>query len=701
MRAFFLITSIVITASCSSLAANELVSQDCSSLPRGLAPSEIGMPLPHTDDPTPPPDEPVRTIAEWEEVEAILFRWGDHNYLLSQIIDYVVDVTRAYIVVSSMSQASSCQSYLLTQGVSPIDSVEFLVQATNSVWIRDYAPWWLWRLDSWDLAMYEWDYNRPRPLDDVIPEWLSQLWGIEYYGIDLTHTGGNWLIDGQGNAYCSELILAENWGLTAQGVNGIFHHYCDIDTLPLTPMFFGIDHLNMSAKLLNDHTVLVNEFPSGSPYNAAMEATAEMFSSMTNMNGTPFKVIRIPTPNWSYSPYTYCNTLIVQNKVLVPTYNMPSYDDGALEIFRENMPGYEVHGINCSSIISLSGAINCITSNVPHPSLIHIQHAPLSNTLNTTEPYTVSAEIVSLGNLNPDSMQVIWRNSVNQQWSTITLNNTAGSTFEADIPPCPGGYVDYFIYAKNYEGNWTTAPRYGPEAHYTFHAGAFPLQVTVTPQNPPIIIPAGGGSFDCVLEVENNGTYDIAGEIWIEVDLPAGGTYLITKRDNFSIAANSVLSRLLTQVIPGYAPPGYYTYRCRIGDYPDQIYTEDDFIIEKRAGNALRTCFVQWSLRGWGNAVDHSDEDAIVISDGGIIVDTYPNPFNPVTSFFYTLPVKSIVNLSIYNISGRRIATLINGWREAGRHGVSFNASDLPSGIYLYEIRVGGLVNHGKILLMK
>jgi hypothetical protein len=78
-----------------------------------------------------------------------------------------------------------------------------------------------------------------------------------------------------------------------------------------------------------------------------------------------------------------------------------------------------------------------------------------------------------------------------------------------------------------------------------------------------------------------------------------------------------------------------------------------------------------------------------------------PNPFNPSTTLRFDLPVGSHVNLQIFDISGRLVETLVNGQREAGQHEVTFDASKLASGMYLYRISAGEYQASGKMVLVK
>lgn len=79
----------------------------------------------------------------------------------------------------------------------------------------------------------------------------------------------------------------------------------------------------------------------------------------------------------------------------------------------------------------------------------------------------------------------------------------------------------------------------------------------------------------------------------------------------------------------------------------------------------------------------------------------YPNPFNPTTTISYELKEDAEVILSIWNIVGQRVTTLVDGMVEAGEHTATWNASDMPSGLYIAQLEVGGQVFIRKMTLIK
>jgi hypothetical protein len=84
----------------------------------------------------------------------------------------------------------------------------------------------------------------------------------------------------------------------------------------------------------------------------------------------------------------------------------------------------------------------------------------------------------------------------------------------------------------------------------------------------------------------------------------------------------------------------------------------------------------------------------------------YPNPFNPTTRIDYALPHASHVRLTVYNVLGQLVATLVDEERQAGRFaiewsGVGMNGNNLSSGVYLYTLAAGDVAQTKKLILMK
>ena len=83
------------------------------------------------------------------------------------------------------------------------------------------------------------------------------------------------------------------------------------------------------------------------------------------------------------------------------------------------------------------------------------------------------------------------------------------------------------------------------------------------------------------------------------------------------------------------------------------------------------------------------------------ISEAYPNPFNPVTSFSYSIPEDGMVNVSIYDVSGRQVAELVDGYQSAGSYPVLWDANELSSGVYIIKMLSGDHTAIQKIMLIK
>lgn len=111
--------------------------------------------------------------------------------------------------------------------------------------------------------------------------------------------------------------------------------------------------------------------------------------------------------------------------------------------------------------------------------------------------------------------------------------------------------------------------------------------------------------------------------------------------------------------------------------------------------------WANYNPQGFATAIDEHDGEDFSVPSTFTLHQNYPNPFNPSTIIAYTLPQGSLVTLRIYDMLGREIRTLVDGFRNAGTHKVSFEAGGLPSGMYLYRLTTDHTSEIRKMMLLK
>ncbi len=161
------------------------------------------------------------------------------------------------------------------------------------------------------------------------------------------------------------------------------------------------------------------------------------------------------------------------------------------------------------------------------------------------------------------------------------------------------------------------------------------------------------------------------------------------------------------------------------GDYywlsrGNNIYGSSDFGATWTAGGYTGTqalwgtsittgspCLAGWSVGATGTVVELNGVPVAVndptsnIPTAYKLEQNYPNPFNPTTSITFAMPVAGNVELKVYDLLGKEVASLVSGNLTAGTHVVPFDASVLASGVYIYKITAGSFIDSKKMVLIK
>lgn len=469
-------------------------------LPHVLAPHEQGSIGPYRDSRPAasrgislPPPFPVRTMGEWEEVESLVISWASFPGILKQIVRHAVEECRVIIACEDQGQV---QDYLLNEEYGgPIDdltNVTYLVTDINSIWVRDFMAESIYANEVDSLLLLDWIYNRPRPADDVLSDMVGAAEGLVVYSTttaphDLVHTGGNFMCDGAGTAFSSELVIEENgpggeFNQTARdeaGIDAVMQQFMGVDRyVKMTALpFDGINHIDMHMKLLDEETLLVGEFPIGVSDGPQLELNlAGIMADEVSHFGDPYRLVRIPmpsSPSGNFPPAasyrTYTNNVFINGTVLVPMYRA-EYDTVALRILREQLPGYEVVGIDCDSeqnIIAQSGAIHCITKTIGVRDPLLIRHQRLMDTGNTVDPYVVDAYIRHRSGI-ADAM-LYWSLSPAGPFTSVPMSDVGSGFWRGSIPAQPAGsLVHYYVEGRSNSGKVQVRPIVAPGGWWRF-----------------------------------------------------------------------------------------------------------------------------------------------------------------------------------------------------------------------------------------
>lgn len=427
----------------------------------------------------PPPLAPIRNCAEWEPITGVLVRYplGLPYNLLRDMDDHLT----LHVIVSSSQQATA-ESNLTSNGVD-MAKVQFLVAPNNSIWTRDYGPWFVFDGEE-NLAIIDHTYNRPaRPQDNLIPIVFANQQGFPVYSHDMYHTGGNYMTDGAHISCSTRLVydeaLAAN-GMSQAQVDQLMSDYYGIESYEVLEYIEsgGIHHIDTWGKFLDEQTVLVKDvWPTHGTYNT-LNQRATLLSSLQSSTGRNYDVRRIYCYNiGGNSPASYTNSLLANERVYVPLFGNATYDADAIAVYQEAMPGFEVLGYTYSGGGGNSGwlsddALHCRTKGVMDPGMLRVVHAPIVDPQSGAVPVLASAHPYSGFPITEAS--VFWRQN-GGNWSEEVMTPTGGENWIATIPsPDISSTTEYYVHFADASGRSAGMPRSEPAGWYTFEQSADP-----------------------------------------------------------------------------------------------------------------------------------------------------------------------------------------------------------------------------------
>ncbi len=218
----------------------------------------------------------------------------------------------------------------------------------------------------------------------------------------------------------------------------------------------------------------------------------------------------------------------------------------------------------------------------------------------------------------------------------------------------------------------------------------------------PVTIPPGGGPFSFEVRLTNTTASIQTVDVWVSADLSNGlerdvvaGPRTITMPPGFDGTGQ------VTLTVPSIAPAGVSTGVVKVGDFPGGPTDAARFTITKESSltAVATTGSDEWQVEAFDFAVEEGE--AAARTDETVSLAAYPTPFAAQTTVRYALGETGAVRLAVYDVLGREVAVLTDGQAEAGAHEAVFDASELPSGVYLVRLEAASTVQTTSVTLLR
>ncbi|TKJ36545.1 hypothetical protein CEE37_15085 [candidate division LCP-89 bacterium B3_LCP] len=335
---------------------------------------------------------------------------------------------------------------------------------------------------------------------------------------------------------------------------------------------------------------------------------------------------------------------------------------------------------------------------------------------------------------------------------TITPNNAAPGACLSEITPSMAKLVNdtcHIMYVLDRdagtvvqtEGSWTLndvvyhqvpvgdipatplVPQFPEPGSYPFHGYGIPppnmfVEVTYVSGSP---VPASGGNLYYAIWGENQAGQPLDYDIWIDKIYQPGQpdstvTTLILREITNYLPGWQINRPDAWFPVPGDWPGGEYAFQIYTGWHPEYTVWHNDMMYWVKDGPVDSDFDFEANLPL--NAPDPFEQIAITQVDYTVpeqfeVTGVYPNPFNATTVLSFSMRVASLVTLDIFDVNGRNVGASLRAcpgshrglplqsWYPPGTHQITFDGTDLPSGMYIYRITAGEFTVSGKMVLMK
>jgi agmatine deiminase len=439
---------------------------------------------------TPAQTSGPEVIAEWEPALGTIISWP--LGIPRSLVEALAEHEQLYVLVRSASHEQQARQTLTAWGLD-MGRVELIMTSVQTHWPRDWGPHQAfneagdWTIVDHIFEGYPWVGPDCVPItspggyvgDNAVNGELATYFGAPLAPFPGYLTGGNFLVDGRGGAFSTCAMVGENQQIYTEA------EFLDLAETQLGITNYGIvnntedngiQHIDCWLKVLDEETLLVKRAPTWHQEYPRIEGNLAMIAGMTNAHGRPWNIIRIDCmPYEDYDIAAYCNSLIINDRIYVPMFDIPA-DLDALETFRQAMPGYEVIGFPWEGGGGgwyYYDALHCRTRALFDRDMLRVKANPIDPRPAPAASYEVTAYVEAKSGAELAGQPVLrYRAAHEETWSTLPMTTTGdANVYGASIPASdarPDVEIQYYIDALDEDGRAETSPPTAPVDFLTF-----------------------------------------------------------------------------------------------------------------------------------------------------------------------------------------------------------------------------------------
>lgn len=451
----------------------------------------------------------ARMPGEFEESQAVAIAWpydwngsamvldvtSEYADVWADMADAIQKECTVWIRIEAAADSTPIKTFMSGKS-KPLANYKFWITAGDAFWMRDYGPLGFYYGANDDLGFLDINYYPGRDLDDVFPEYLATQKGYLHVRTNLYAEGGNFLTDGFGNTFHSDVIESVN--MTAQPKHGAWTLQQVKDTVKYvfaSPNVTvnkslecdgGTGHNDMYMKLVDENTYAIMEYPATvtAQDKAIIDSAIAKVSRMKNVYGRPYRIFKMPMPTRDNGTLpstcgqinndarTYVNGTWVNKTYLMPIYSDGSSgnqagDQAAINLFKQVAPGYKIVPLDARGLTIGGGAIHCVTMQIPAENPITIWHPPVIDWQAKASSYPIVAKITNKSGIA--TAQCKWRKKGTTTWNTVNLTDSSGYKIGDMVGTFNHGEAyEYYITATSNNGKTITKPMTAPDGFYTY-----------------------------------------------------------------------------------------------------------------------------------------------------------------------------------------------------------------------------------------